>query len=72
MAGGRRGQHQAQVLTLNGKKRAAGIDKCQEAQLFAKWLRDHPSVSQMEPPYRPRIDREDEEFYMGVLELAAK
>ena len=72
VTGDRRGQHQAQVLALTGKNRAEGIGKYAEAKLFANWLMDHLTVTEMEPAYRPHMDREDEQFYTGVLELAAK
>src|SRR5258708_3696335 len=70
--GDRRGQHQAQVMALTGKNRAEGIGKFAEAQLFAQWLMSHLTVNHAEPAYHPYMDREDQEFYTGVLELAAK
>jgi hypothetical protein len=37
----RRGQHQAQMMALIGKNRAAGIGKIEEADVFATWLKTH-------------------------------
>jgi hypothetical protein len=37
----RRGQHQAQMMALIGKNRAAGIGKLEEADVFATWLKTH-------------------------------
>lgn len=37
----RRGQHQAQMMALIGKNRAAGIGKLEEARVFSSWLKTH-------------------------------
>jgi hypothetical protein len=40
----RRGMHQCQVLALTGKNRAEGMNKWQEAKVFADWLADHLNI----------------------------
>jgi hypothetical protein len=68
----RRGQHQAQLTALIGKNRAEGVGKFAEAELFAKWLMNHLSVTRTEfdaglvPP-----PEESVEHYTGTLAFAS-